>query len=152
VTFHSFGRSDLIIRSPYLDAWIVRRLLAGAHPRAIAAATAGAISERTAYRWKRDVRGIEEVRVGDHVATFVLRRDQPPTRVTPWLHKPVSARVSKRLGGIRCEAWMPHNQEPCARFAGHRGQHNSAARMVNAAEAERRKRDQLRRQRQRVAA
>ena len=151
MTFHTFGRSDLKVRAhPELDAWIVRRILAGAHPKAIAAASGGAISLRTAYRW-RHVTGIEEVRVGDHVATFVLRSGQAPTRITPWEHKPTSARVSKRLGGIRCGLWMPVARARCARFAGHKSQCNSPEHLENNARHAKAQRDQRRRQRQAAA-
>ena len=67
---------------PRFDAWLVRRLLAGMHPSALA--VAGGISVRSAYRWRRDVLAMEDVRVGEHVATYVVRRDKTPIRVSRW--------------------------------------------------------------------
>ena len=69
-----------------VDVWAVRRMLHGMHP--IAVAVAAGVSIRTAYRWRNDVVGLEEVTIGAHSATFVLRRDKPPMRLTPWRRKP----------------------------------------------------------------
>lgn len=72
-----------------LDAWLAGRIMAGWHPRAIVAACDGAMSERTAYRWRKRLTGTAIVRVGDHVALFAILRDAPPIRLGQW--EPVSA-------------------------------------------------------------
>jgi len=71
-------------KSPELDEWIIRRIVAGYHPKAIVAACDGAISERTAYRWRKLIRGLTVVEVDGYRATFVLRRGQPPSRISVW--------------------------------------------------------------------
>lgn len=133
-----------------LDAWLVRRLLSGVHPRAIAAASGGAMSLRTAYRWRREIRGLEEVRVGEHVATFVLRDGHPPTRIEPWRDHPSSVRRARAMQGIRCGAWMPIVREPCARFSGHRSQCKGRSALDDAARVERDRRGEVRRAKQRA--
>lgn len=146
-----YGRSDAQVRAhPDLDVWLARRVLAGMHPKAIAAAAGGALSVRTAYRWRRDLRGITEVQVGEHVATFILRDGLPPTRITPWAARPTSVRRARAMRGIRCGAWMPIAQARCARFAGHRSQCKHRNALDDAARAERAKRAAVRRARQRA--
>jgi hypothetical protein len=138
--------------SPDLDAWIVRRLLAGAHPKALVAATGGTVSLRTAYRWKREIRGITEVQVGEHAATFVVREGRPPIRVTDWRPKPRSVRRARAMNGTRCGRWMPIANTACGRFAGHRSQCSARMAMDANAQAERAKRAARRRERQQAAA
>ena len=72
-------------RTP-VDVWALRRMLHGMHP--VAVASAAGVSLRTAYRWRNDVAGLEEVAIGTHSATFVIRHDKPPMRLTPWRRKP----------------------------------------------------------------
>lgn len=138
MTLGAYGRNDHRIH-PDLDEWVVRRVLAGMHPKALVAAAGGAVSLRTAYRWKHDIVGVEQVQVGEYRASYVLRRDAPPTRITAWESKPVVLAVS-RLSGIRCGLWMPFNREFCARFSGHRTNCKSRAALENAASIERSRR------------
>lgn len=67
-----------------LDEWVARRVVAGWRPQAIVAACDGAISLRTAYRWCKAVIRVEDVRAGDHVAPFAIRRNAAPLRLAPW--------------------------------------------------------------------
>jgi hypothetical protein len=67
-----------------LDVWLAARLLAGMHPKAVAVASGGAITWRTAYRWRRALLGLREVELDGYTATFAIRRDFPPSRLTPW--------------------------------------------------------------------
>lgn len=69
---------------PHMDAWVCERLLAGWHPKAIVLAVGGAFSLRTAYRWKRSLTGLAVVEMGGFEATFAIRRDGPPSRLTSW--------------------------------------------------------------------
>lgn len=136
----TYGRGDSRPRAhPDLDVWLARRILARMTPKAIVVASGDAISLRTAYRWQRTLVGIEEVRIGEHVATFAIRRECAPTRLTPWEWKPASVAVAK-MHGIRCGKWMPLNAEPCARLSGHRSTCKSRAAVENAALAARRAR------------
>lgn len=64
------------------DPWIVRRVLAGWSPTAIA--VAAGVSKRTAYRWIREIEAVEEVRIGSFVASFAICRTRPPFRLEPW--------------------------------------------------------------------
>lgn len=67
---------------PAFDPWLLRRMLAGMSPKALA--IAGEMSVRTAYRWRSEMVSVEEVTVGGYKATYVLRRTKPPIRVTSW--------------------------------------------------------------------
>ena len=69
---------------PYFHEWLARRVLAGYSAKAIVAASGGAFSERTAYRWKRDLVRLETVCLGGFEATFAIRRSHPPTRLSSW--------------------------------------------------------------------
>lgn len=62
--------------------WLARRILGGWRPKAIA--VAGGISERTAYRWRADIVEIVELRLGEYVAPFAIRRTKPPIRLADW--------------------------------------------------------------------
>lgn len=67
-----------------MDTWLVRRLLAGWTPQAVATASAGRVSVRTVYRWRKSLMGVETVRVGRHLADFALRRRRTPIRISDW--------------------------------------------------------------------
>jgi hypothetical protein len=67
-----------------IDVWLLGRLLAGWTPRAVAVASAGRISLRTAYRWRKAIMSIETVRVGPYEAEFAVRRRRGPIRVSEW--------------------------------------------------------------------
>ncbi len=82
---NGYTRADEPERThPYFDEWLAGRVLAGWGAKAIVAASGGAFSERTAYRWKRELVRLETVRVGGHEATFAIRRFRPPTRLSAW--------------------------------------------------------------------
>ncbi len=70
---------------PHIDAWLAARVLAGMSPRALVVASGGAMCVRTAYRWRRALLGLEEVELSGYRATFAIRRDAPPARITPWV-------------------------------------------------------------------
>lgn len=65
-----------------IDPWLARRIEAGWHPRAVAAA--GGISLRTAYRWKAALVEVRDVEVAGYVAAFAVRRDAVPVRLEAW--------------------------------------------------------------------
>lgn len=69
---------------PAIDLWLAARILAGMAPKAIVVASGGAFSLRTAYRWKRALVALVEIEVGGYVATYAIRRDQAPGRLTTW--------------------------------------------------------------------
>lgn len=61
-----------------LKAWALGRVAVGWSAAAVA--TAAGVSTRTAYRWIADLERV----VGDHVATFAIRRRRAPVRVSSW--------------------------------------------------------------------
>lgn len=66
-----------------VDATAIAMLLDGRHPIAVAGDTG--VGMRTAYRWQKEVTALVDVRVGDHEATFAIRRgDLAPLRVSSW--------------------------------------------------------------------
>lgn len=67
-----------------IEPWIARRVVAGMAPRALVAATGGAISLRTAYRWRASIVRLEDVDIDGWRATFAIRRNDPPTRLSKW--------------------------------------------------------------------
>lgn len=69
---------------PALDAWALRKLLAGWSPRAVVAAVDGRITVRTAYRWRAAVLSVETLRVGAWEADYAIRRNAPPARISAW--------------------------------------------------------------------
>ena len=68
-----------------MDVWAIRRMLSGMAP--VSVAVAADVSVRTAYRWRAEVIGLEDIVVGPWRATFVLRRNKPPMRLTVWRMK-----------------------------------------------------------------
>ena len=83
---HTVSRfNDSASNAPLVDEWLVRRLAAGWSAQALAAASDGRMSVRTAYRWRRDFDRLETVTVGSHRATFLVRRrGLPPVRISAW--------------------------------------------------------------------
>lgn len=69
---------------PALDRWLAERVLAGWKPAALVVASGGTFTMRTAYRWRAQLVRLEDIVIGDHVATFAIRRTQPPVRIEPW--------------------------------------------------------------------
>ncbi len=67
-----------------VDEWVAGRLLAGMHPKAVAVASCGRLSERSAYRWKKALLGLEVVEIAGQQATFAIRRGYPPARISEW--------------------------------------------------------------------
>jgi len=65
----------------------MRRLAAGWKPDAIVIASGGQVRKETVQRWVRTFLRLELVQVGDHVATFVIRRERPPVRVSVWQYR-----------------------------------------------------------------
>lgn len=65
-----------------LDTWTARRLIAGMSPKA--AAVAGGMSVRSAYRWKKALVELRIVELGGMEATFAIRRGGPPARISEW--------------------------------------------------------------------
>lgn len=70
--------------TPAFDVWLLHRVQAGWSAQAIATASGGLVSVRSAYRWKAEFVRFEEVRVGNHVAMFAIRRTRPPARIEAW--------------------------------------------------------------------
>jgi hypothetical protein len=64
-----------------LTPFVARR--AGRKWAAQAIAVAAGVSLRTAYRYLKAKR-TEDIQVGDHIATFVVREGMPPARISEW--------------------------------------------------------------------
>lgn len=64
-----------------LDPWAARRIFAGWSVDAVA--VAAGVSKRTAYRWAK-TSSLETVRIGGYVATYAIRTDAAPIRITDW--------------------------------------------------------------------
>ena len=100
-----YARADTPNRThPEMDLWICRRILAGMRPSAIVAATDGAIHLRTAYRWRKVLKALRVVELDGHRATFAIRHDGPPTRITAWEPVPVRKRGRGRPPIVRAAA------------------------------------------------
>ncbi len=81
----ALGRfADSVTNRPAVDEWLLRRVAQGWTPEAIIAASGRSISRTTAYRWVREFVRTEEVTVGGFTATFVIRRNRPPARISQW--------------------------------------------------------------------
>lgn len=88
-----YDRFDLARQEPVIDVWLAKRILAGWTPQAIAKASCGSVSTRTAYRWKAELVALEEVSVDGWTAWFARRRRQPPKRISAWT-RVAAARVA----------------------------------------------------------
>lgn len=78
-----FDGEDVRRRSQ-METWLARRILAGWTPRAVAAASAGRMNVRTAYRWRAELVRLDTVIVAGYAATFAIRRTKPPLRISEW--------------------------------------------------------------------
>ena len=75
-------RYELDRAIPELTIGAAHRLLAGVHPKIVAAEHG--MSIRTAYRWRRGLRAAETVTIDGWTATFARFAGRPPVRISAW--------------------------------------------------------------------